>query len=150
MNASLKVVSYHWVKSKIIGQATRVGSPRSWQEENNEYLESIGMNDIRFPIVMTDNGGFQLAVDLNLYCKNAIVAAMYKYTDKYYVYQETSSDNNDIVLVTFEAKEQKIEENVVKQFCNELADQQLREITTEKYGHIRDLIVEEAFKPVTK
>ena len=53
-----------------------------------------------------------------------------------------------IVSVTFESKEDKLDESIVKQFCNDLIDQQLREITTEKFGHIRDLIVEEAFKPV--
>lgn len=50
----------------------------------------------------------------------------------------------------FESKDGGLEENIVKQFCNDLIDQQLREFTTEKYGHIRDLIVEEAFKPVSR
>lgn len=54
------------------------------------------------------------------------------------------------VCVTFESKDDGLDENIVKQFCNDLIDQQLREITTEKYGHIRDLIVEEAFKPVSQ
>ena len=49
-----------------------------------------------------------------------------------------------------ESKDDGLDENIVKQFCNDLIDQQLREITTEKYGHIRDLIVEEAFKPVSQ
>ena len=52
------------------------------------------------------------------------------------------------VCVIFESKEGVLDENIVKQFCNDLIDQQLREFTMEEYGHIRDLIVEEAFKPV--
>ena len=108
------------------------------------------MNDVKIPIVKKDNGGLQIAIDQGLYCKNAITAAIYRYTDKYYVYQEISSENQNIVLVTFETKEQPLEENVMKQFCNDLVDHQLREITVEKFGHIRDLIVEEAFKPVAK
>ncbi len=108
------------------------------------------MSNINIPVVKTDKGGFQIAVDLTLYNKKAIVTSMYKYTGKYYVYQETSSENENIVLVTFEAKELPIEENIVKQFCNDLTDQQLREITVEKFGHIRDMIVEEAFKLISK
>ena len=42
-------------------------------------------------------------------------------------------------------------ENIVpKQFCNELIDQQIRYDTEQKFGKIRDMIVEEAFKPITK
>lgn len=108
------------------------------------------MGNVKIPIVKLDNGGFQIEINLNSYCKNAIVASMYKYTDKYYVYQNLSSENNNLVLVTFEAKNSVLEENIVKQFCNDLTDQQLREITTEKFGRIRDLIVEEAFKPITE
>lgn len=108
------------------------------------------MNNVTIPIVETGKKGFQIAVDLKLYSKNAITASMYRYTDKYYVYQETSSENDDLVLVTFEAKELPLEEDVIKQFCNDLADQQLREITEEKFGRVRDMIVEEAFKPVSK
>ena len=36
-----------------------------------------------------------------------------------------------------------------KQFCNELIDQQIRYNTNAQFGHIRDMIVQEAFKPVT-
>jgi His-Xaa-Ser system protein HxsD len=108
------------------------------------------MNELNIPVVKTDKGGFQIAVDLSLYCKNAITAAIYRYTDKFYVYQETSPENQNIVLITFEVKERPLKEDVVKQFCNDMTDQQLREITVEKFGHIRDLIVEEAFKPISK
>ena len=65
----------------------------------------IGMNELNIPVVKTDKGGFQIAVDLSLYCKNAITAAIYRYTDKFYVYQETSPENQNIVLITFEVKE---------------------------------------------
>ncbi len=108
------------------------------------------MNNVNIPTVETGKKGVQIAVDLKLYSKNAIIASMYRYTDKYYVYQKTSPENDNLVLVTFEAKELPLEENIVKGFCNDLADQQLREITEEKFGRIRDMIVEEAFKPVSK
>ena len=54
-------------------------------------------------------------------------------------------------MVVFESKESNsISEETVKRFCNELIDQQVRYNTNQQFGHIRDLIVEEAFKPVSK
>ena len=108
------------------------------------------MSCIKVPITKTDKGGFQVAIDLNLYSEKAITATIYRYTDKYFVYQNTMPNNDKQVCVIFESKDSVLDKNIVKQFCNDLIDQQLREITTEKYGHLRDLIVEKAFKPVTK
>ena len=81
---------------------------------------------------------------------HAKTATIYRYTDKFFVYQNTMPSNDKQVCVIFESKDGGLDENIVKQFCNDLIDQQLREFTTEKYGHIRDLIVEEAFKPVSR
>lgn len=106
------------------------------------------MSCIKVPITKTDNEGFQVIIDLNLYSEKAIIATIYRYTDKFFVYQNTMPSNDKQVCVIFESKGGRLDESIVKQFCNDLIDQQLREITAEKYGHIRDLIVEEAFKPV--
>ena len=106
------------------------------------------MSCIKVPITKTDKGGFQVIIDLNLYSEKAITATIYRYTDKFFVYQNMMPSNDKHVCVIFESKDSGLDENIVKQFCNDLIDQQLREITTEKYGYIRDLIVEEAFKPV--
>ena len=55
------------------------------------------------------------------------------------------------MIVIFESKEDNaLTANIPKQFCNELIDQQLRHNVNEQFGHIRDMIVEEAFRPVSK
>ena len=108
------------------------------------------MNSIKVPITKTDKEGFQVIIDLNLYSEKAIIATIYRYTDKFFVYQNTMPSNDKQVCVIFESKDGGLDENIVKHFCTDLIDQQLREFTTEKYGHIRDLIVEEAFKPVSR
>lgn len=106
---------------------------------------------MKFPIAKKEDGIFQIEVDKRLYCEHAVNAACYKFTDNCYIHQQISKEDSNIILVTIEAKENCIfDEIMVKQFCNELIDQQVRFITEEKYGHIRDLIVEEAFKPVNK
>ena len=50
---------------------------------------------------------------------------------------------------TLESKNSaEISDIVGKQFMNNLIDQQVRENVNKEFSHIRDLIVEQAFKPV--
>lgn len=94
---------------------------------------------------------FMVAVNTELYDKEAIVASAYKYSGRFYIYQNESESDPKIVDVFFESKENSaVTEADVKDFCNDLIDQQIRIHTTRQFGHIRDLIVEEAFKPVKK
>lgn len=106
------------------------------------------MSNIKFPVANLENSSFQVNVDMSLYAKEAVVSAIYKYTNKFYIHQQTTED---LIVVIFESKDNQIvTEEVVKQFCNDLIDQQVRYNTEKQFGHIRDLIVEEAFKPVNK
>jgi His-Xaa-Ser system protein HxsD len=105
------------------------------------------MNDMKFPIIKIDNDKFLVVVDMSLYAKESLVAACYKLTDRFFVHQQSMGNNVEVV---FESKEgNTVSEAIVKQFCNELIDQQIRYNTNLQFGHIRDLIVEEAFKPVS-
>ena len=106
------------------------------------------MTKLVFPVTELDKDKFQVVVDMSLYTKESLVAACYKFTDRFYIHQQISGNN---VIVVFETKDgNDVSEFVVKQFCNELIDQQVRFNTNKQFGHIRDLIVEEAFKPVNK
>lgn len=106
------------------------------------------MEQINFPIVRVGENIFQIQISINLYAKEAINAVCYKYTGLCFVHQELK---DEIIIVTLEAKEgNSLSEQTSKQFCNDLIDQQIRFDTEQKFGHIRDLIVEEAFKPVNK
>ena len=106
------------------------------------------MKKPNFPVVVIEKDRFQVVVDMAIYAKESLVAACYKFTDRYYIHQQTSGIN---VIAIFEAKDgNEISNVIVNQFCNELIDQQVRFNTNQQFGHIRDLIVEEAFKPVSK
>lgn len=106
------------------------------------------MAELIFPVTEFENDKFQVFVDMALYVKEALVAACYKFTDRFFVHQQTEGD---VVTVVFESKDGNVvSAEVVKQFCNELIDQQVRFNTNQQFGRIRDLIVEEAFKPVNK
>lgn len=109
------------------------------------------MANIKFPVVELDSNKFQVIVDFNLYTKETVTASIYKFSHLFYIHQQTDTDNPNLVNVIFESKDDNvITENITKQFCNELIDQQLRYNINAQFGHIRDLIVEEAFKPVNK
>lgn len=106
------------------------------------------METIKFPVVRVGENAFQLHISTDIYAQDAINAVCYKYTGRCYVHQEI--DGKEIVA-TLEAKENEtISESTAKQFCNDLIDQQIRFSVEKKFGHIRDLIVEEAFKPIMK
>ena len=106
------------------------------------------MAELKFPVVELEKEKFQVVVDMALYAKEAVVAACYKFTNRFYIHQQT---HGNMVNVVFESKDGNvISDEIVKQFCNELIDQQVRYNTNQQFGHIRDLIVEEAFKSVNK
>jgi len=109
------------------------------------------MTKIQFPIVELDNNRFQLFIDLSLYAKEAINATCYKYSHLYYIHQQVLKGNNSIIEIIFESKDGAVVTiDIPKQFCNDLIDQQLRFDTNCQFGKIRDRIVEEAFKPISK
>lgn len=103
-------------------------------------------------ILSIDKAHLSIVVDMSLYSKEAMLSAMYSFTDRFYIHQETLDDNHTKVNVIFEQKEGnfKIDELVLKEFSNKLIDSQVRENINSRFGSIRDKIVEEAFKPVNK
>ncbi len=106
------------------------------------------MAELKFPITELGNDKFQVVVDMALYAKETLVAACYKFTDRFFIHQQAEGN---VVKMVFESKDRnEVSDEVVKLFCNELIDQQVRFNTNQQFGHIRDLIVEEAFKPVNK
>lgn len=62
------------------------------------------MSCIKVPITKTDKGGFQVTIDLNLYSEKAITATIYRYTDKFFVYQNTMPNDDKKVCVTLNQK----------------------------------------------
>ena len=105
---------------------------------------------MKFPVVELAEDKFQVSVDMSLYVKEVLTAAICKFSHLFYIHQQTDANNQTLVNVIFESKDNnKVTEDVPKQFCNELIDQQIRYNTNAQFGHIRDMIVQEAFKPVT-
>jgi His-Xaa-Ser system protein HxsD len=89
-----------------------------------------------------------ISVDLNIYQQSVVLSAVYKFTERCYI---ASVKEGDVVFVSFQAKpEQDVNlELLGKEFGNELIDQQVRHDTEQKFGSIRNRIVEKAFSPIS-
>lgn len=86
---------------------------------------------------------------LKLYAKEAVVATIYKYSGEYTIFQDLSGDD---IILTIRLKDgaQVFPEDFIGNFHKDLVDQQVRYNVVREFGHIRDMIVEEAFKPINK
>lgn len=106
---------------------------------------------MQFPLIKIENNIFSIRVEKEFYTQEAILAVIYKYSGDYYIHEHNVEDTKTIIEIIFESKNgNEIEERIPKQFCNDLVDEMVRANVEKQFGHIRDLIVEEAFKPVNK
>lgn len=85
-----------------------------------------------------------IELDLTVYRLTAIKKAAYKFGGKYHI-QINPALNNKIKL-TFKKKSEKIDDSTLTgEFCNEVLDQELREIVAEETEVIRNLLLAQAF-----
>lgn len=96
-----------------------------------------------------EEGRFFIKLSKKFYEKDAIFFAANTFTDRCTIY--INPVDNDCVGVTFKEKVGlSIDlQNIIDEFCNCVLDRQVRLDLEKKYGNIRDLIVEHAFKPIS-
>lgn len=94
-----------------------------------------------------EDGTLFIRLNTELYEAEAARAASYKFTDKYYVFLKPY-DNFEL-LVIFEPKlnTEPATDVILKEFANELLDQQIRLDLDKRNGPFRDIIAKEAFRP---
>ena len=97
-----------------------------------------------------NNGGLVLILCKEIYQKDSITFASYKFIDKCYIFIEPT--DKQFIKVHFERKEGvTISLNrIAGDFCNEVLDQQIRLMLEKSYASIREKIVQQAFSPITK
>lgn len=96
-----------------------------------------------------------IRVDQRLYSKEAIISVLYDNSEKFDSEQVIDSNDENIIVISLTPKNELMPEfdsveTVKSSLFRQLIDQQLRLHINQQFGHIRDLIVEEAFKPITK
>lgn len=88
-----------------------------------------------------------LATDLSIYSVSAVLKTAYKFTDRCYVFVTRAAELPEQLLVVLSPKDAdgRVDDALMGQFSNELIDQRLREMLEGEFGHLRTLIVAQAF-----
>jgi His-Xaa-Ser system protein HxsD len=104
-------------------------------------------------ITKIENNKILVTLHKAFYENFAIMSAAHGLTDSFVVMVENYDDENTAIY--FEPKKDtQIDESglyeAAREFCNRVLDEQLRLDIEKRYGNIRDMIVKQAFSPITE
>lgn len=100
-------------------------------------------------IALPHNDDSKVILSKELFEREAVFATAVKFTDQYYVGIQPHGE--DSFEVSIRAKEgNKGSPDVLKIFCNELIEQQVRHDLQNRFGKLREMIVAQAFSPIEK
>lgn len=109
------------------------------------------MRDLARGIVSQQaDGRMALVLAKEMYQKEAIFQAAYKFTDVCYIVIEPADYKHVGVYFQLKPDAGGDLEVISLDFCNEVLDQQVRLDLERSYGTLRDLIVRQAFSPISK
>jgi His-Xaa-Ser system protein HxsD len=95
------------------------------------------------------SGALLLTLSKEIYEKEAVMAAAYKFTDSCMILVRPSGEKNmEVVFEPMGERTTKDVEGISKKFCNEVLDQQIRLDLERRFGNIREVIVKHAFSPL--
>lgn len=124
------------------------------RHEANRDSDQTGLTRVRVadpgevanPLLQIARDRVALTIDTSVYSRNAIIRAIYKFTDRCYVLLSSHDVRPNCYIAYLTAKSPSADlEQLVGEFGNELLDQQLREQLEKQFGEIRSLIVAQAF-----
>jgi His-Xaa-Ser system protein HxsD len=87
----------------------------------------------------------QVTVDTNLYDKAAIFKTAYWTTERGYLFLSRKEGSDDICVEIRKKSEGVDLEQLAREFCNALIDQQTRQIVLHETTDERDILLEKAF-----
>jgi len=95
-------------------------------------------------IVACEGEGLLVAFDISVYRLTAIKKAAHKFGDRFHILIRPTTDGR--VEAVLKAKTSLADpKRVVGEFCNEVLDQELRELVAQETQAVRDLILAHAF-----
>lgn len=103
-----------------------------------------------------EDGKVRVSLYRLFFQREAVSAAAHRMTARFFI--EMKSIDSERVGIMLEPKggtsgEKRVSDDVLKEaakvFCNEVLDQQVRLDLEKRYGQIREMIVRQAFAPVT-
>ncbi len=100
-------------------------------------------------ISLSEQGGEKVILSKEFFEREPVFAAATKFTDQYYVGIQPHGD--DSFEVSIRPKDDETgDSSAIKIFCNELIEQQVRHDLQNRFGKLREIIVEQAFSPLEK
>jgi len=81
--------------------------------------------------------------------REPVFATASRFTDRYYIMIQPADEYSIEVIIQPKSADD-ADENIVKIFCNELIEQQVRHDLQTRFGKLREMIVEQAFYPLEK
>ena len=99
-------------------------------------------------IIQENENKLLVLLSKNLYEKEAVFAAAYKYTNTSTILIEPYDESSVAVYFTRKEKVDIGLNEIALNFCNEVLDQQVRLDLEKRYGNIKELIYEHAFSPI--
>ena len=99
-----------------------------------------------------EEGKILVSLTKAFYEKDAVFAAAHKLTDRFAILIEPIDEKTVGVYFQSKTKDGTNKEELyqaAQEFCNEVLDQQVRIDIEASYGPIRDMIVKQAFSPIS-
>lgn len=97
-----------------------------------------------------DDNKILIRLKKHFYEKLAIFSAAHKFTDNFIIkIDEIDNQTVGIYLSLKDSRNKELLKSAPEEFCNEVLDQQIRLDIEKKYGPIRDIIVNQAFSPIS-
>ncbi len=95
-----------------------------------------------------DRDKLLLKIDSNIYEKEALLQASYKFTDRCYINIETTGNYYEVY---FQCKhDSESLEKITLEFGNEIIDQQIRLQTGREFKDVREQLIKKAFFSISK
>jgi His-Xaa-Ser system protein HxsD len=104
-------------------------------------------------VTKINNNKIQVTLHNAFYEKLAILSAAHGLTDSFVVLVEPYDENSTAVYFEPRKDIQMVESGLyeaAQEFCNRVLDEQVRLDIEKRYGNIRDMIVKQAFSPITE
>jgi His-Xaa-Ser system protein HxsD len=97
------------------------------------------------PFAFVEGRVVALEVNTSVYSLPAVLRACYKNADQLYSFIAPAEAGAVLIVTIWSRSGGDIPEDLIGGFCNELADQELRERLARETGPIREMIVAQAF-----
>lgn len=108
------------------------------------------MEKQRIPFQLEENGmKGRIFASKKFFERDSVLTIANHYGERYFVSVQPSEDS-DVEISLWSKEHAPLDEDILKQFMNDLIDQQVRIDLQKEFGPLRNTIIEYAFSPVSR